>query len=161
MISSGVKGWIKQTTHPLRISVLVVLSFAFCSTASTIGPSTITLAWDPSSDPSVVGYNLYYGTATRSYANEIAAGTQTSLSISNLVPGTTHYFAATTFTAGGLESDYSAEATYTVPIQNQPPTLDPIADWIAKEGAGLQTINLTGISSGSPNELQTLTVSAF
>ena len=43
---------------------------------------------------------------------------------------------------------------------NDPPTLDPIADPAAiDEGAGLQTIGLTGISAG-PNETQTLKISA-
>src|SRR5206468_10286784 len=112
-------------------------------------------------DPSVVDYHLNYGTTSRSYDNVIPAGSQTTLTISNLVSGSSYYFAATTFTEGGLESDYSAEATYTVPSLNVPPTLDPIADGVVNEGAGAQTVNLTGISSGAANEVQTLTVTAF
>jgi hypothetical protein len=91
----------------------------------------------------------------------VAAGSQTSVTVSNLVANTTYYFAATTVATSGLESDYSAETSYTVPSPNQPPTLDPIADFVLNEGSGPQTVSLTGISSGAANEVQTLTVSAF
>src|SRR5690348_9718823 len=86
----------------------------------------VTLAWDPSTDSSVAGYNVYSGGTSRTYTNIINAGSATSVTISNLVPGATYYFAATTYTLAGLESAYSAEASYTVPSANQPPTLDPI-----------------------------------
>jgi hypothetical protein len=80
-----------------------------------------------------------------------------------LVPGNTYYFAATSLTAAGLESDFSTEVSYTMPANgtNVPPTLDLIGDVAINENAGLQTVALTGISSGSPSEVQTLTVNAF
>ena len=43
---------------------------------------------------------------------------------------------------------------------NQPPTLDPINNLTVNENAGLQTVNLYGITSGAANENQTLTVTA-
>jgi hypothetical protein len=43
---------------------------------------------------------------------------------------------------------------------NQPPTLDPISNLTTNENAGLQTVNLSGISSGAANESQILTVTA-
>jgi hypothetical protein len=43
---------------------------------------------------------------------------------------------------------------------NQPPTLDSLSDVTIVKNAGLQTVNLTGISSGAANETQTLTVTA-
>jgi len=39
---------------------------------------------------------------------------RTSVTVSNLIAGATYYFAATTFDVTGLESDYSAEASYGV-----------------------------------------------
>lgn len=75
----------------------------------------VTLAWDPSTDPTVVGYNVYTGSQSRTYTNSTDAAADTSITISNLVPGVTYYFAATAYTAAGLESDFSAEASYTVP----------------------------------------------
>ena len=43
---------------------------------------------------------------------------------------------------------------------NDPPTLDPIANLVIDEDSGARTINLSGITSGAPNESQVLTVTA-
>jgi hypothetical protein len=50
--------------------------------------------------------------------------------------------------------------TVTVSPVDDPPTLDPIANVSINEGAPPQTVNLTGISSGAGNEIQTLVVIA-
>ncbi len=128
--------------------------------------SNVTLGWDPSTDPMVAGYNIYSGTASRNYTNLVNVGTTTSVTVSNLVPGTTYYFAATTYTQAGLESAYSAETAYTVPVTNNapvisPPTLNPISDLTIPENAGPQTVALSGISTGSSNVVQVLSVSAL
>jgi hypothetical protein len=104
---------------------------------------------------------VYYGAATRNYTNVIAAGSSTTAIVSNLANGVTYYFAATTYTATGLESDYSSEASYTMPGGNAPPTLDSLTDLTIGQDSGNQTVLLTGITSGATNEVQTLTVSAF
>ena len=135
--------------------------FAALATLHSLA-DTLTLAWDASTDPTVVGYNVYYGVASRTYTNMINVGDVTTVTISNLVPGVTYYFAATTYNAAGLESDYSTELSYTVPAAaNAQPTLNVIASLSINENAGLQTVSLTGISSGSTNETQTLTVTAI
>lgn len=123
--------------------------------------ANVTLAWDQSTDPTVVGYHLYYGTSSGVYTNMTDVGNTVSAVVSNLAPSATYYFAASSYNAAGLESVYSAEASYTAPVQNVPPTLDPVADVTLNENAGPQTISLTGITSGSASENQTLTVSAF
>lgn len=48
----------------------------------------------------------------------------------------------------------------TVNSVNDPPAFDPMGDLTINEDAPVQTVNLTGISSGAPNEVQTLTVTA-
>jgi hypothetical protein len=50
--------------------------------------------------------------------------------------------------------------TFTVTVNpvNQAPTLNALADVNINENAGLQTVNLAGITSGATNEAQTLTV---
>ena len=125
---------------------------------------SVTLAWDPSTDPTVTGYNVYYGGASGTYTNEICAGNATNVTISDLVQGATYYFAATTFAASGMESPFSSEVSYLVPPNvpplNQPPTLDPISDLTTNENAGLQMVNLSGITSGAASENQVLHVTA-
>jgi hypothetical protein len=110
----------------------------------------------------IANYNLYYGAASATYTNVVAAGTNTTVSISNLVEGKTYYFAATAVDTAGLESDYSTEvsALIAVKLTNQPPTLNSLANLTINESAGLQTVNLSGITSGATNESQTLTVIA-
>ncbi len=49
----------------------------------------------------------------------------------------------------------------TVVSVNDPPTLDAIANLTIAEDSGQQTVTLSGISSGAPNEAQTLAVTAF
>jgi len=44
---------------------------------------------------------------------------------------------------------------------NDAPTLDPIPDYTLAENAGDQTVALTGISSGAPNENQALSLTAL
>ena len=121
---------------------------------------TITLAWDPNPDPTVVGYRIYYGGASGVYTNMLNAGATTNLTVSNLVQGVTYYFAATDYDTNGIESVYSTEVSGTVNVPNQPPTLNPITGITINENAGLQTVNLSGITSGATNEVQTLTVTA-
>ncbi|MGB7767632.1 MAG: fibronectin type III domain-containing protein [Verrucomicrobiia bacterium] len=71
------------------------------------------LAWQPSTDPAVVGYKLYYGVASHTYTYAVNVGPTTTATISNLAKGTTYYFAATAYDPSGMESPYSNEASGT------------------------------------------------
>jgi len=77
---------------------------------------SVTLAWNRSSDTNVTGYKIYDGVASRPYTNMINAGNATNVTISGLFPGTTCYFAATAYSSFGVESPFSSEVSYTVPI---------------------------------------------
>jgi hypothetical protein len=90
----------------------------FRLSASNVPPQSVTLAWDPSPGTNAIAnYNLYYGIASATYTNVVAAGTNTTVSISNLVAGATYYFAATAVDTSGLESDYSSEAVWKCPLR--------------------------------------------
>lgn len=157
MLNALLKPRVRHLAHVFfLISILSVASPLLANP----GPA-VALAWDPSTDASVAGYNVYYGTASRSYTNVVPAGSANSAVVSNLVTGVTYYFAATTFTVAGLESDYSVEAAYAVPTPNTPPTLDALASLAINQDTGEQVVTLTGITSGATNEVQTLAVSAF
>jgi hypothetical protein len=122
---------------------------------------TVTLAWDASaSTNSIANYKIYYGGASATYTNSVSAGTNLTATVSNLVAGATYYFAATATDTNGLESDYSTEVSTVIPSANQPPTLNALANITINENAALQTVNLSGITSGASNEVQTLTVTA-
>lgn len=83
---------------------------------------SVTLAWDPSPD-SVVGYKAYHGVASRTYTNSVNVGSATRATIPGLVEGRTYYFAATAYNALGLESAFSEELSYTVPLSNNLPAI--------------------------------------
>jgi hypothetical protein len=150
-----------------RLSTAVPILLTLVSTlfvSNSTFAAQVTLVWNASSDPNVTGYDIYYGVASRSYTNKIDVGNTTNATISGLVEGVTYYFAATAYNVLGIESDFSGEVSYTVPVSgpapNNPPTLNTIANVTINEDAGLQTVNLSGITSGATNENQTLTVTA-
>jgi hypothetical protein len=151
--------------HGRRAALILLLwgTFAALTPLAAFATGTVTLAWDPSEGTNVIAnYNVYYGVASATYTNVAAAGTNLTVSISNLVEGATYFFAATAVDTSGLESDYSTEVSTLIPIKttNQPPTLNTLADMTINENAGQQTVNLSGITSGATNEVQTLTVTA-
>jgi hypothetical protein len=80
-----------------------------------LGLQQVTLGWSANPDPAVAGYFLYYGTASGVYTNKTDAGTNTWLSVSGLVAGSTYFFTATSYTAAGTESTYGPEVSYVVP----------------------------------------------
>ena len=62
----------------------------------------------------------------------------------------------------GGASNNIVSRTFTVTVNpvNQAPTLNALANVTINEGAGQQTVTLSGITSGATNESQTLTVTA-
>ena len=100
----------------------LIVATAFAVGRITTGPASVTLAWDASPGTNVItNYNIYYGPASATYTNVQAAGTNQTLTVSNLVRGGTYYFAATAVDKNGLESDYSTEVSTVTKTQPAPP----------------------------------------
>ena len=95
-------------------NLIVVL--ALIAGVDRVTAVSVSLAWNPSTNSTVTGYKVYYGTASGVYATNIAAGNVTNVTISGLASGT-YYFAATSYDASGNESGYSSEISYTVTNQ--------------------------------------------
>jgi hypothetical protein len=107
----------------LTSSVTIFSEFLACGSGSPAA-AALTLAWDPSTEPSVSGYRLYQGGQSQVYTNILDIGQQTTLTISNLAPSASYYFAVTAYDDSGLESAFSGEINYTVPASlTQPPNL--------------------------------------
>ena len=77
----------------------------------------VTLAWNPSASPNVIGYNVYYGSACGSYTNKISVGNVTSATVPGLQNGACNYFVVTACDALGLESLPSNEVSFTAPAR--------------------------------------------
>ncbi|HXJ58925.1 MAG TPA: fibronectin type III domain-containing protein [Verrucomicrobiae bacterium] len=125
----------------------------------------VKVAWGASASSNVTNYTLKYGTSSGSYPTTRNVGNTLTATASNLQTGVRYYFVVTSRNSSGVESDPSNELSYTPgstppPATNQPPTLNPIANVTILEDGGLQTINLTGISSGATSESQPLTLTA-
>jgi hypothetical protein len=149
--------WVRRT-----VLLVVCLGSGFVGGFSSFALQNVTLAWSASTDTNVMGYNVYYGVEARTYTNRMDVGNALTGNISNLVEGTTYFFAVTAYNVLAMESDFSDEVSYTIPgsAGNQPPTLNVLNGLTINEDAGAQTVSLSGISSGSTNEIQTLTVTA-
>jgi len=103
---------------------------------------SVVLGWQPSSDPDVAGYRIYYGTSSHNYSETVSVGKLTSVTINGLAEGVTYYFAATTFNDQNQESGFSNEASYQVPaviITNTAPTMQ-----LQKEPTGQFTVTVSG-----------------
>lgn len=121
----------------MKTKILTLLLALFTMFARGGG---VELAWIPSCDNKVIGYKIYYGVTTNTipsigsmffYCNsntEVMSHYQTTFTnvvtvynnatnviITNLVGGTTYVFAATAFSPD-LESDFSSEVIYTIPL---------------------------------------------
>jgi hypothetical protein len=82
---------------------------------TVIESKQVTLTWDPNPEPDLDGYKIYYGETSGNYTNVIDVGNTETCTVNGLVPGETYYFSATAYRAG-LESDFSNELPYTVPL---------------------------------------------
>jgi len=105
---------------PARLTLVAVGLFQV--TSLWANPS-VTLGWNASPDPSVVGYQVYDGRSSQIYTNIINVGSKTSVTVSNLAVGGTYYFAVTAYDVLGLESLFSNELSYTVPSGTVAPRL--------------------------------------
>jgi hypothetical protein len=117
---------IKKILSILGLSLLLNFPIFAQTTPSTNTTATIQLTWTASiSIPSLgnINYNVYEGTNAGQYFTNYSAGTNLNLTISNLVAGSTYYFAATaTDTNAVLTSTYSSPLSFTSIAPPLPPT---------------------------------------
>ena len=107
----------REGCRPFKAAALLVATlFLTGFTLPAQNGGAVTVAWDGSAGSDVAGYRLYEGVASRTYTNSVDVGNATSCTITGLVLGTTYYFAVTAYDAQGLESDFSDEVVYTVPL---------------------------------------------
>lgn len=76
--------------------------------------STVTLAWSESTT-NFAGFKIYQGVASKTYTvtNDVGAVTNATVSV---IPGVTNFFSATCYDKNGLQSPFSNEITYAVPV---------------------------------------------
>lgn len=88
--------------------------------------SSVTFAWDPSPDPLVSSYFLYFGEVGGWNTNKLSIGPGTSAYLDGLTAGTAYFFYVTASESGGPESLPSNLLTFTPALTNAPgTTTDP------------------------------------
>lgn len=93
------------------------MSAALVLMAGFAGPAvagTLTLAWDPSQQPQVAGYLVYYGLTSGNYAQApVDTGTATTVTVTGLQDSTKYYLAVAAYDAAHNISPLSAEVSGT------------------------------------------------
>jgi hypothetical protein len=96
---------------------LVGLALFLCPLAQA--DESLALAWDPSPSPGVVGYMVYYGTDGTNFGSQIDVGTNTSVTMADLQPGTTNAFEVVAYDVNRIESPPSNLIEYSVPATTE------------------------------------------
>jgi hypothetical protein len=112
----------KNTSNPLRPAatklVLFILTFAlWCSSEySALALRSITLGWNPNSNGSVSGYNVYALEENGLLPTKTNVGLSNQATITGLKEGLTYRFTVTSYNQLGLESLPSSPLLFTVPV---------------------------------------------
>jgi hypothetical protein len=131
---------------------LLVFSSSLCHAVQNC-----TLAWNASSDTTVAGYRVRYGTTSGSTAQTKDAGTGTGTTISGLSDGVTYYFTVVAYTSTNVESQPSNEVSYKAPTTPTGGTYNLTV--VNGTGDGPYAANTTvPVSANSPGSGQTFSV---
>lgn len=141
-----------------KVNLSATMALVSCAGLSVLELSaraqqSVTLGWEKSSDPDVVGYNIYFGTSSQIYTSKLSFGNVTNATITSLADGVTYYFSATTYDSLNRESAFCDEVVYTVAFtsSNQPPV---IITFQGANGAAVGetvTFNVAAAGSGTLN----------
>ncbi len=139
--------WFSHFCPPSLAAVLSV-SLVVLVIPGTSLAGNVSLAWDASTDANLMGYRVYYGTASRLYGQPLDAGLNPGYVVQALAPGT-YYFAVTAYDAAGMESGYSNEVVAVIsPVDTSPPLISITSPTSAASFAtNLVDLNLGGTAS--------------
>ena len=134
----------------ITILFFSILLISVLLNVSILSAGDAILSWDPPTTNAdgtpiedLAGYNIYYGTSSGSYSQNIDVGDVTTYIVAGLNDGT-YYFAVTAYDTSGNESEYSNEVSKTIQAQTVQQTLT-----INKTGTGSGTVTAPGINCGS------------
>jgi len=98
------------------------------------------LSWNPNSEADLAGYKVYYGTSSQIYGAPIDVGNQTAYTLTGLPSGATYYFAVTAYDTSSNESDFSAEASKSIPATDITP---PVFSAVSANSISATSENIT------------------
>ena len=121
--------------------IRLLLAFSVFIQVLTARAASVTLAWNPSPSGGVRGYRVYIGTRSGFYTSVMDVGNGTAVTVSSLTAGGVYYFAITAYDAGGLESAFSNELSYT-PVEVAVPVTATLQ--LSRATAGGLVLTVTG-----------------
>lgn len=74
---------------------------------------SVTLSWNANSEPDIAGYRIYYRTTAGDSSESIDVANTTTFTVSNHGDGVTYLFSVTAYNSASLESQPSAEVSFT------------------------------------------------
>jgi hypothetical protein len=99
-------------SHMAEAGTFLILTFAF---VGSIRAQSVTLAWNADTDPTAIGYNVWWGNVSGGpYPNKRNVGNVTTTTITGLSIGT-YYFVCTAYNASNANSVNSNEVPATIP----------------------------------------------
>jgi Fibronectin type III domain len=107
--------WIRKTNPEYGAKIFSLrwlINAQMLSALPSLANMSVPLSWNPSVDSNVAGYKIYYGVASQVYTNSVDVGNVTNAIITGLSENTTYFFAAKTYDASSVESDFSNETVY-------------------------------------------------
>jgi hypothetical protein len=119
----------------LHVLAALLLFIALARPAYADAPR---LEWDPSSEPNIAGYRVYDGESSRNYSHVVDVGLETSVELTDLSAGITHYFAVTAYDVDQTESPFSDEVAYTAPVDGINSAIIPIGLTRWADAVGIQ-----------------------
>jgi hypothetical protein len=125
---------------PARFCRLLAVGLSLYVTAP-LSAQTVNLAWDPSPEPDIAGYVVYYGTTPGVYPNSVNVGATTSRQITGLASGRTYYFTVKAYNQAAFYSPASNEVS--LGVASAAPTISAVTP-SSGPTAGGTSITITG-----------------
>lgn len=118
-----------------------------CS-AVPVAANTVTVTWDPNPESDVVGYIVFYGTASGQYTTSMDNGNQTTLQLTLPDSQASYYFAVCAYNSAGLRSALSTEVstTYTATLAVTGITSSLAAPQLAGTSVGFTATTTGGVA---------------
>lgn len=106
---------IHPTNRPhLSAIPALLLALAFAALPSTtLAQDTVRVAWNANPESDIAGYKVYLGTESGHYSQIQNVGNQATAVLSSPSPSTTYYCAVQAYNTAALESELSAEISFT------------------------------------------------
>lgn len=97
-----------------RFAAALMLALVLLLAGTAAQAAQVTLRWNASPEENIAGYVVHFGTRSGQYDQNIDVGKAQRVTISDLEPGRTYYFAATAYDIYGFSSDVGEELAFTI-----------------------------------------------